>query len=667
MSIPKTGLQIPYGIQPTEPLPVDTWSGPFYGTTITNACAVALTSIPVGVRFQSMEVRLVANNQSYKFWFRDGINDSNLIEIAVAGATGPFGASGPTGFTGATGASGITGLTGATGASGIIGLTGATGASGIVGFTGATGASGIIGLTGATGASGIQGVPGTTGASGPTGFTGATGASGIIGFTGATGASGIIGLTGATGASGIIGLTGATGASGPTGFTGATGASGIIGLTGATGASGVIGLTGATGASGIQGVPGATGVSGIQGVPGATGPDFVYSNDLFVSLPINKTFGRYINGDVIPATGKTPAQVIEMAIVEAINPTVNFSISPTTLQFNTTAINNTLNFSHVILSLNASISAGILEFKRANQAVWTTLSSGAIDSPGNFVHIFTDTPFNTNALNYRYTVIDDVGGTASATANINIISYAQPTGTLTLSGNVTSPENNLLRERGNVATIMFGNVTRQSVNVPITAYRIQESVNDGSWTTVFTNTNVGPGNFNIPNFYINPIGSATASKIQYRVLVDDIFLPNREIFNVNNNTINYRNYIFYGPVSGVPANSTEVRTLLNRGFAPIGGSGNLENPFILNTGNTLRHFSVAMPSITPTTNSFIITEVIDEDALGANITGNYINNPLNVTDGGGNLQPYRVYTMTNAGPYSSNHKHRITRATTTSI
>jgi hypothetical protein len=50
MSIQTPGLQIPYGIQPTNPLPVETWSGPFYGTTVTNACAVALSSIPQAVR-----------------------------------------------------------------------------------------------------------------------------------------------------------------------------------------------------------------------------------------------------------------------------------------------------------------------------------------------------------------------------------------------------------------------------------------------------------------------------------------------------------------------------------------------------------------------------------------------------------------------------------------
>jgi hypothetical protein len=802
MAINNPGLEIPFGIQPTNPLPVDTWSGPFYGTTVANACAVALSSIPLAVRYQSMEVRLIANGQSYKYWFKDGVGNDKLVDLSILGATGFTGSTGATGFIGgtgatgfiggtgatgfiggtgatgasgiqglrgatgasglqglqgstgasglqgATGASGIQGLTGATGASGIQGLQGstgasgiqgatgasgiqglqgatgasgiqglqgttgasgiqglqgttgasgiqglrgatgasgvqglqgATGASGIQGLTGATGSSGIQGLTGATGSSGIQGLQGTTGASGIQGLQGATGASGIQGFTGATGASGIQGLQGATGASGIQGLTGATGSSGIQGLQGATGASGLQGLQGSTGASGIQGLRGATGASGIQGLQGATGASGLQGLQGATGasglqglqgatgtsgpigpsgatgPDFVYANDLFVSLPGTKTFGRYVNGDVIPATGKTPAQVIEMAIVEAINPTVNLTPNPTSLAFNTTAVNIILSYSFTILSLNASPSSAILEFKRANQSTWTTLSTGLTSTPGTFNHTFTDTPFNTQALNYRYIVTDTVGGSTTQTANTTIQNYSAPTGTLTLSGSVFTPETNVLREKGNIQTMMFGNINRNSVNVPITAYRIQSSVNDGDWSTFFTNTNVGPGSFSIPNFYNNPTGSSLAGKIAYRVLVDDIFQSNTQIFNTNNNTINFRNLIFYSVLGTPPTNSTQVRSLTGRGFAPI-GTGNLENPFILNTGRIATNFTVAMP--VPQT----ITLVEDLEVSNANITSQYVNNPFNVNDAFGYPTPYNVYTMTIAGPYSENHRHRITRA-----
>jgi hypothetical protein len=586
----------------------------------------------------------------------------------ASGIQGFIGATGASGIQGATGASGIQGFIGATGAPGIQGVIGATGASGIQGFIGATGTSGIQGFVGATGASGIQGLIGATGASGVQGFVGATGASGIQGTTGASGVQGLIGATGASGIQGFIGATGASGIQGnigATGLRGATGASGIQGFVGATGTSGIQGNIGATGASGIQGFIGATGASGIQGATGltgstglrgSTGPDFVFPNDLTVSLPSPKTFGRYSSGEVIPATGKTPAQVIEMAIVQPINPIVNLTPNPTTIPFNQTAINNTLNFSYTIQSLNASVSAGVIEFKRANQSIWTTLSTGVTSNPGSFIHTFTDTAFNTNTLNYRYTVADVVGGITTQTANITIQSYSAPSGTLTLSGNTLTPETNVLREKGNVATIVNGSVTRNSVNVPLSAYRIQINIDNIGWTTIFTNTAVGPASFSIPNFFNNPVASNTANSIAYRVLVDDSFQASTIIFNSTNNTINFRNLIFYGPVSAPPTNSAGVRNITNRGFAPVGGTGNLANPFILNTGSTLLNFTVAMP--TPLT----ITEVLDLDVSNANITSQYINNPFNIVDSGGVSTSYNVYTMTIAGAYSFSHRHQITRA-----
>jgi hypothetical protein len=733
MSIQYPGLELPFGIQPTNPRPVDTWSGPFYGTTIAEASARALSSIPVGVRFQSMEVRLIANNQPYKFWFQNGVSDGDLVLIATAGATGFTGSTGPlgatgstgliggtgstgfvggtgsTGFTGGTGATGFiggtgsTGFIGGTGSTGFIGGTGSTGATGFIGgtgstgFTGGTGATGFIGGTGSTGATGFTGGTGSTGftggtgatgfiggtgstgfvgGTGSTGFVGGTGSTGLIGgtgstgFVGGTGATGSTGFTGGTGSTGFTGGTGATGfiggtgstgfrgSTGTTGFTGGTGSTGFIGGTGATGFIGGTGATGFIGGTGSTGFTGGTGATGPVGPPGSTGPDFVYPNDLLVSLPQSKTFGRYVNGDVIPATGKTPAQVIELAIVEAINPTVTLSRTPTTLAFNTTAVSVTLNFSYTILSLNASVSSGDLQFKRANQSIWTTLSSGVTAQPGSFIHTFTDTPFSTNGLNYRYIVADNVGGITTQTADVTIQSYSVPTGTLTLSGNVTTPETNILREKGNTASILYGSITRNSVNVPITSYRIQESVNSGSWTTLLTNNTVGPGSFSIPNFFNDPVGAGTGNTIAYRVLVNDIFTSNNVIQNVTNNTINLRNLIFYGTAAAAPTNSVQVRALTGRGFAPTAtGQENLSNPFILNTTNTFTNFVVAMP--TPQT----ITLATDLEVSNANITNQYINNPFSINDIGGNITPYNVYTMTIAGPYSENHRHEITRST----
>lgn len=85
-----TGLQLPFGIQPVNPVPVDAWSGPFTGSidTVQSAVDSANSAIPSAIRFQSMEVRLIVSGTSRKFWYRDGIDDTDLVEFASGGGGG---------------------------------------------------------------------------------------------------------------------------------------------------------------------------------------------------------------------------------------------------------------------------------------------------------------------------------------------------------------------------------------------------------------------------------------------------------------------------------------------------------------------------------------------------------------------------------------------------
>lgn len=107
---------------------------------------------------------------------------------------------------------------------------------------------------------------------------------------------------------------------------------------------------------------------------------------------------------------------------------------------------------------------------------------------------------------------------------------------------------------------------------------------------------------------------------------------------------------FYGPTSSAPADSAAVRALPSNRFVTAG------NVFTLNTGTVEKIFAVAMPA------TMSLTEVIDIDALGANITANYILSTFNVNDAGGTPVAYKVYVMTNAVPYAETHRHQITVA-----
>jgi hypothetical protein len=56
-----------------------------------------------------------------------------------------------------------------------------------------------------------------------------------------------------------------------------------------------------------------------------------------------------------------------------------------------------------------------------------------------------------------------------------------------------------------------------------------------------------------------------------------------------------------------------------------------------------------------------MTEVLDLDALNANITNSYVLSTFGVSDAGGASSDYNVYTMTNGLPYSSSHRHQFKR------
>ena len=308
------GVQFTKGVQPINPLPVDTWSGPFIGATIGAAINLANSSIPESVRFISMEVRLIVGGLPKKYWYSGGTADVNLTEMTTSGSSGSI--------------SSINGLTGAVTFYAGDSITFATSYSGItigldpsVDFARESSVTDLLAITQALAEqiNDIQLIPGPAGACGqgvidayvnpenghliiiyqnPDGSTYSEDigrVAGATGTTGPTGPTGSPGTTGNTGNTGNSGPTGPTGPSGPTGNTGATGKTGA-GFTGATldgndltvkvidgdgnigptvnlgRVKGNTGNTGPSGPSGPTGPTGPTGPSGPSGPSGPTGP-----------------------------------------------------------------------------------------------------------------------------------------------------------------------------------------------------------------------------------------------------------------------------------------------------------------------------------------------------------------------------------------------------------
>lgn len=378
---------------------------------------------------------------------------------------------------------------------------------------------------------------------------------------------------------------------------------------------------------------------------------YVFPTDLTVSLTGGRTFGRYASGQTIPATGKTPAEVIRMAIAEPIAPTVSLT-SSTSIAFNQTSISNVLNFGYVINTLGGTVTSAVLEWRRNNSGSWSALTNNVSDT--SFTHVLTDTEFNTQPFNYRYVVVDSAGATTTATFNIAPQGYAAPTMSLSvvrINSSGISGETNNKRERGNIGSTLSGTITRNRTNVAMSSYSVQYSTNGSTWTDVPGLSSVAitgnPGSVSIPTTNHNDMNLKTTSVLYYRVTVTDAYTTSSS----SSSTITFLSAIFYGTSSTSPSDSTSVRSLTNKVF-----TSDLSNPFNLLTGNVDRIFTVAFPS--PTS----ITSVFDLDALNANITNSYVLNTFNVSDAGGTETSYKVHTMTNAVPYDSSHRHQITRA-----
>jgi hypothetical protein len=80
-----SGFQLPFGVKPVNPIPVDYYSGPYISNiSIEDAIDQANVAIPQGIRFKTMEVRLIVNNFGLKYWYKDGIENTDLIEFVTS-------------------------------------------------------------------------------------------------------------------------------------------------------------------------------------------------------------------------------------------------------------------------------------------------------------------------------------------------------------------------------------------------------------------------------------------------------------------------------------------------------------------------------------------------------------------------------------------------------
>lgn len=68
------GIDIHDNLRLVNPKPVDAWSGPYETVNIANE------SIPMEIRYRSMIIRIINEEGTFLYWYKNGIKDKDLVQ-----------------------------------------------------------------------------------------------------------------------------------------------------------------------------------------------------------------------------------------------------------------------------------------------------------------------------------------------------------------------------------------------------------------------------------------------------------------------------------------------------------------------------------------------------------------------------------------------------------
>ena len=187
----------------------------------------------------------------------------------------------------------------------------------------------------------------------------------------------------------------------------------------------------------------------------------VFTSDIVVSLTDDKSFGKYLNGDIVPAKGKTARQVIEDALNESTStiPTItNFALNIGPSLTTDTDI-NAGTYNATFVTTNSTYITEIKLYDLTNNTLIQTLSGKTSPQTVTLPAVTTHTAGQTQQ--YRLTA---VYATGTVNSNIYTVTWSAPT--------VTNPA-----------------LTSFSMSNPSTTSTTAESIS-GSSTVTFAGTNL---------------------------------------------------------------------------------------------------------------------------------------------------------------------------------
>ena len=350
-----------------------------------------------------------------------------------------------------------------------------------------------------------------------------------------------------------------------------------------------------------------------------------FSSDVTLNLSGSKSFGKYTNGQVLPASGRTPIQVILDALVESIVPGVTVRARPghgdptityAAIPFGATAIRNGITWGYQINTPGATAYGATLEFKRGggfstiSGSFWDTTSPFWTQADGgytlnSYLHSFAQDQYDTSAITYRYSVHDSGGaGLSYSEVVVTPTAYVIPTNTLTPTPHIAGSDSGTNRERGNTGTTLSGNITSSNDTrwINITAYLVQYQIN-GNWYNQLNNTLndatyttlAAPAGSTAVSLSVKPTISPIDS-IAFRVYVKDTY-STLGAQSTSPSTVSFYKKLFYGATSDIPTTAAQVRQLPSSAkLAYNDTSHKTTATFTFPTGTEYRKFVIALPA-----------------------------------------------------------------------
>lgn len=248
----------------------------------------------------------------------------------------------------------------------------------------------------------------------------------------------------------------------------------------------------------------------------------LFTGDITVSIPNGTSFGKYLDGATIPASGLSANDVILMACFNAKEPTLTFT--PDSIPFGFSGPKDlALTFGYTINTLGGLPSLVKIESKKATDSTWTELrneTTGFSASPINQTHSINHTLYDTTKLQYRFTVKDNLGGEKVQIFELTPAVYVAPSISAQSIGTTS-------RYKGDTATTYVGTITKNTNLVPIKSYVLQRDVNNsGTWLDVgsIQNVTANPSTVSISLAETESGASGSvvnANSITYRISVKD--------------------------------------------------------------------------------------------------------------------------------------------------